>query len=221
MKKLLMSIVAVLFAANSFAQYSSGGFSLNESTVYYGARIGMTASSISGDDFYVSGGKVGLTLGAVLGLRLSEATPIFLESGLYYTERGAQKNSKNKASLTYFELPILLKYGIQVSNDIAVLPYLGPYFSFGFAGKTKFEGPVPSLQGEKDDAGLPFVGPYNDGSYADYFNHLDMGIKLGCGFEYKMIYVELGYQIGLANIAKAEDASLHGNAFFANLGVNF
>jgi hypothetical protein len=34
MKKFLVAIVAVLFAAPSFAQYSSGGFSLSESTVY-------------------------------------------------------------------------------------------------------------------------------------------------------------------------------------------
>ena len=41
MKKFLLSIVAVLFAANSFAQFTSGGFSLSESSVYYGARIGL------------------------------------------------------------------------------------------------------------------------------------------------------------------------------------
>lgn len=210
MKKFLMSIVAVCFAANSFAQFSSGGFSLSESTMYYGARIGLTVASITGDDFIVDGSKTGLTLGGVLGARLSDSTPIFLESGLYYTERGASKNNNIKASLTYLELPILIKYGIQVSDQIAVLPYLGPYFSFGIAGKTKYS---------YDIAGTTFE--YSESSYEDNFNHLDMGIKLGCGFEYQMLYLEAGYQIGLANIAKADNATLHGNAFFVNLGVNF
>ena len=49
MKKFLVAIVAVLFAAPSFAQYSSGGFTLSESTVYYGARVGLNVSTLTGD----------------------------------------------------------------------------------------------------------------------------------------------------------------------------
>jgi hypothetical protein len=36
-----------------------------------------------------------------------------------------------------------------------------------------------------------------------------------------MLYLELGYQIGVANIAKNDDLTRHGNAFFINFGVNF
>ena len=49
MKKFLMAIVAVLFAAPSFAQMGSGGFTLSESTVYYGIRMGLNVSTITGD----------------------------------------------------------------------------------------------------------------------------------------------------------------------------
>ena len=89
MKKFLVAIVAVLFAAPSFAQYSSGGFSLSESTVYYGARVGLNVGWISGDvDGY--GAKAGMNIGGVLGLRVSDATPVFLESGLYFAMQGAK-----------------------------------------------------------------------------------------------------------------------------------
>lgn len=212
MKKILVAIMAVLFAAPSFAQYSSGGFSLSESTVYYGVRLGVNFSGISGDyygsDVLDMGTKVGMNLGAVVGLRLSDVTPIFLESGLYYSERGAKKD-KNKIGLTYLEVPVLIKYGTQINNDIALLPYIGPYFSYGFAGNFKVK-----------DKDLDI----SRGSY-HYFNHGDMGFKIGCGAEYNKLYLELGYQFGVANIAKDkdkyDDTEANNHALYLNVGVNF
>ena len=208
MKKILLSLFTVLFAAPSFAQYSSGGFSLSESSVYYGLRLGVNFAGISGD--YVDlDTKTGMNLAGVVGLRLSDTTPVFLESGLYYTERGAKKD-KAKIGLTYFEVPLLIKYGIQASDDIAVLPYIGPYFSYGIAGKYKI--PADLNGGEA----------YNRSSYKR-FSHWDMGFKIGCGAEYNKLYLEAGYQFGVANIAKENEHDLdaHGHALYLNLGVNF
>lgn len=194
----------------AFAQYSSGGFSLSESTVYYGLRLGMNISTLTGDlNSDYKGSRVGLNFGGVIGLRLSDATPIFLESGLAYSGLGSKKK-KNSVSLNYLELPILIKYGVQVSDDIAVLPFVGPAFRFGLGGKMKTEG----------------VGKVD--SFGDNrFKRFDMGIKLGCGAEYNKLYLEAGYQFGIMNIAKwkaangIDDASSHNGAFFVNLGVNF
>ena len=200
MKKFLVAIVAVLFAAPSFAQYSSGGFSLSESTVYYGARVGLNVGWISGDvDGY--GAKAGMNIGGVLGLRVSDATPVFLESGLYFAMQGA-KDGKNEINLNYLEIPLLIKYGVQVTDDIALLPYLGPTFGLGVAGKIK---------------------PGSTGSFSSdgHYNRPDVGIKFGCGAEYNMLYLETGYQFGMANILDSDNLTAHGNAFFINFGVNF
>ncbi|MBQ7511023.1 MAG: PorT family protein [Prevotella sp.] len=201
MKKILVAIVAVLFAAPSFAQFGSGGFSLTESTMYYGVRLGLNVASLSGDISSDWGAKAGFNFGGVVGMRLSDATPIFLESGLYYTERGA-KDGDAKIGLTYLEIPLLIKYGIQATDDIAVLPYIGPAVGLGIAGKIK-PGSVSSFG--------------SDGG----FNRPDVGIKLGCGAEYNHLYLEAGYQFGMANIADSDDDTVHGNAFFVNFGVNF
>lgn len=212
MKKFLVAIMAVLMAAPSVAQTGSGGFTFSESSVYYGLRLGVNFAGIGGDygDHIDLGTKTGMNLGAVVGLRLSETTPVFLESGLYYTERGAKKD-KAKVGLTYFEVPLLIKYGIQATDDIAVLPYVGPYFSYGIAGKFK----NPS---EIDENG----NGYNRSSYKR-FKHWDMGFKVGCGAEYNKLYAELGYQFGVANIAKENPADLDasGHALYFNIGVNF
>lgn len=208
MKKILVAILGVLFAAPSFAQYSSGGFSLSESSVYYGIRLGMNMATLTGDAPDL-GTKIGLNFGGTVGLRLSDTTPIFLESGLYYTGSGASKD-KTTISLNYLEVPILIKYGVQVSDDIALLPFVGPTFRYGlFGGKWKTSG-----AGKTDSFG--------DGK----FKRADMGIKLGCGAEYNKLYLELGYQFGITNIAdwallNGDDASAHNGALFINLGVNF
>ena len=208
MKKILLSILAVLFAAPSFAQYSSGGFSLSESSLYYGVRLGMNVANITGDAPDLNS-KIGLNLGGTVGLRLSDTTPIFLESGLYFTGCGASKD-KTSITLNYLELPILIKYGVQVSDDIALLPFIGPTFRYGlFGGKWKTSG-----EGKTDSFG------------DNKFKRADMGIKIGCGAEYNKLYLEAGYQFGITNIAdwqlaNGDDASAHNGALFVNLGVNF
>lgn len=210
MKKFLVAIVAVLFAAPSFAQYSSGGFTLSESTVYYGMRLGLNVSNLTGDTEGFSGAKAGLNLAGVIGIRVSESTPIFLESGIYFTQKGCSKEKNNYVNLSYLEIPILLKYGIQVSDDIAVLPFVGPTFSYGIGGKMK------------GGDGTEKESSFGSGKY----NRGDVGIKIGCGAEYNKLYLEAGYQFGIANIAdwkdlKNNDASVHNGALFINLGVNF
>ena len=220
MKKVLVAIMAMFCSMSSFAQYSSGGFSLDEENIYWGVRFGMTAASLSGDLDVSS--KVGMTLAGIVGLRPSDNTPVFIESGLYYTERGGKKGgpyigsragngSVSRVGYNILEIPLTIKYGLKVSDEIAVLPFFGPYFSYAISGKTKQEG----------EGGYESEGTFDEKkAYHGGLNRASMGLKLGVGAEYNKIYVELGYQFGITNIAKREDFSGRSNAFFANIGVN-
>ena len=181
MKKIFTAIVAMVLAAPAFAQFSSGGFELDKQNLYYGVRLGLTVADLSGDA--ETDAKVGMTLGGVVGLRVSQSTPLFLESGLYYTERGAKD-----VGYSNLEIPLLIKYGIKATDDIAILPFVGPYFARACWGKTK----QPKLDGTGSEKA-----------------------------EYNKLYVELGYQFGVSNIAKNDDLTIRSNAFFANFGVNF
>ena len=198
MKKFLVSIVAALMAAPAFAQYSSGGFELDKESMYYGVRFGGTLASVSGD--YSVGSKIGMTLAGVIGLRVSSSTPVFLESGLYYTQRGAKEDDLT-VTHNNLEIPIVVKYGIQAGDHIAVLPFIGPYFAYAVSSDWKYKG-------EKVNTNFR---P----------NRNNMGFKLGCGVEYNKLYAELGYQFAVTNFIDDDDYSAHNNAFFLNLGVNF
>ena len=222
MKKVLVAIMAMFCSMSSFAQYSSGGFSLVEENIYWGVRFGMTAASLSGD--LDASSKVGMTLAGVVGLRPSDNTPVFIESGLYYTERGGKNGSYDVAkrapagSVTrvgynLLEIPLTIKYGLKVSDQIAVLPFFGPYFSYAISGKTK-----QTVKGVTESES---VGTFDEKKACHGgLNRASMGLKLGVGAEYNKIYVEVGYQFGITNIAKEENFSGRSNAFIANIGVN-
>ena len=195
----------MMLAVPSFAQFASGGFSLDKNSVYYGARMGLNLASMSGDGTDANSMKAGLNLGGVVGLRVSPSSPVFLESGFYYTQRGG-KDGDTKMTIKYLEIPLILKYGIKATDDIAVLPFIGPYFALGIAGKTEYSG---------------IDGKEKESTYDHLLNRNDMGFKLGCGAEYNMIYVEVAYQFGLHNIADNDNLSIHANQLSINLGVNF
>ncbi len=199
MKKFFISLVIALVSVPSFAQFSSGGFDLSKENLYYGVRFGGTSASVSGD---VSvGAKIGMTLAGIIGLHLSETTPVFLESGLYYTQRGA-KEGDIEITHNNLEIPILVKYGFQVSDNIAVLPFIGPYFAYAVSSDYEYKG-----AGSDEHSFRP--------------NRNNMGFKFGCGAEYNKIYLELGYQFGVTNFADKDGVTAHNNALFLNFGVNF
>ncbi len=186
-------------AAPSFAQFTSGGFSFDEEHVYWGVRFGINFSRIGGD-IKSDKRRNGMNLGGVVGLRVTDGAPVFLESGLYYSQRGAKTLKKPEGAdpdgnfeghLNYLEIPVLVKYGITTENNIAFLPFLGPYFGYAFSADSK------------------------------YLKRPDMGFKLGCGLEWNNLYAEAFYQFGVVNIADVKNASSHGKNFGINVGINF
>ena len=213
MKKVFAVIAALVLAVPSFAQYSSGGFDLDKENLYYGVRIGMTGATLSGDAAEVKdlGSKVGLTLAGIIGLHISKTAPVFLESGLYYTERGAKKD-KFSVSYNNLEIPVLVKYGIKATDEIALLPFIGPVFSYAISGKYKYSDGGTSVE----------VGAFDEKKWpnGNALKRANMGFKLGCGAEYNNLYLEAGYQFGITDISKGDDG-IHSNAFFLNFGVNF
>lgn len=201
MKKFFAMIAMVVLSAPSFAQYSSGGFTLDEENLYYGVRIGLNVATLGGDADM--GSKVGMNLAGIIGLRVSNSAPVFLESGLYYSEKGGKEDNVT-VSYNNLEIPILVKYGFKASDNIAVLPFLGPTFGYAIKSKTSIKGGAGEFSGDLLKMRRP-----------------NMGFKLGVGAEYDNIYLELGYQFGITNITKLDDATVRANNFFVNFGVNF
>ncbi len=194
-------------APASRIDYDHSLFGLED--VYIGFRIGPSFTTINSDDkTFDCGTKTGLNFGIAAGFGLSDKLPIFLETGLYYNEKGGKTEENHapvKYRLNYLELPIAFKYQYVIDEDLSVQPFLGIYLATGISGKIKNYNTKESFSS------------YRKG----YFNRFDSGMKVGCGIQYDMIYAELNFDLGLANIRDDEFDSAHNSALTINVGVNF
>lgn len=230
MKKMIIFALMALCTLPSMAQYrnaynrpaprNTGSYrssyghnsrsSRSDYDMYYGLRIGVDVSSVSSESTYLDTNSSisGLNLGAYVGFGLNPGTPLYLEVGMEYKEKGGKStynNQKFTYGLNYLEMPIVLKYGIDVDDDFTIQPYLGGYLACGIGGKVK------NYQAHEA------TSSYDD----DYFQRFDGGLRFGCGFQYDVVYAEIGYDLGLANIGHSDFDTTKNRCFFANVGVNF
>ena len=178
--------------------------------IYYVLRIGPSFSTVNSDDKALDGGssQTGLNVGLVAGLPLTNQAPLFLEAGFFYTEKGGKSTYLGKKmtyDLNYLEVPLTVKYAIGVDGHFSIQPFLGGYVACGVGGKVKNYGDrVVSSSFSKD-----------------LFQRFDGGLRMGCGLAYDMFYVDLSYDLGLANICHDEFDTSHNRCLTLNIGVNF
>ncbi len=221
MKRVMIFMLSLALTVPALAQYGrpqyynrvnphSNYHHRNANDVYYGLRLGAAFATVNSDDKYLDGGsmKTGLDVGAVVGIQLGYRSPVYFETGLHYIEKGGEGKCdgvKFTYGLDYLEMPLLVKYMIDVDGRFSVQPFVGGYLAVGVGGKIKDFG--------------------NRQAYSSFdkegFSRFDGGIRLGCGVQYDFLYAELGYDIGLANISKDYFDTSHTGALFATIGVNF
>lgn len=181
-----------------------------EFSIYYGLRLGLSVATVNSDEKALDGGggQAGLVLGGVMGFQLSPASPVYLEAGLFYTEKGGKGNSdktKYTYDMNYLEMPVVVKYKIETIFDFSVSPFFGGYLAYGISGKMK-----------------DLYERQSSSSFAsDRFRRFDAGLRLGCGIEYKALYAEMAYDWGLYNVCHDDFDKSHTGCFYLSAGVNF
>lgn len=226
-KTLISSLLCLSLAVPATAQGSYGyrrpalqSSYTQDHEVYYGLRLGLALARVGSDDPQLDGGSLqgGLNVGGIIGFQLSPTAPVYLESGLLYSQKGGKgylnnssattsytKGKKFTFDLNYLEVPIVAKYLIDLEDDITVQPFFGGYLAIGVAGNMKD-------YGEREERSA-----FSD----DYFKRFDGGIRLGCGVQYQVMYAEMAYDWGLANIGHDAFGSSHTGCLSLNVGVNF
>ena len=193
----------------------NGGYNnrtLDGNEIYYGLRLGLgfgIVNNSEADEYDGPSNRTGLNIGAVVGFQLSPSAPVYLESGLFYTEKGGRNNTvpskKVDYNLNYLELPILVKYCVDIDGEFSLQPFAGGYLAYGVGGKIK----------RHTDRTIESSFSRNQ------FKRFDGGLRFGCGIEYQMLYADLAYELGLANIGRDEFEKTHNSCFYLNIGVNF
>lgn len=216
MKRIITFIMVIAFTIPSFAQFetnrSRSRYNRDDTERYYGLRLGMNVACTSSETTHFdTNPRTGLVIGGVYGIQLTRNAPLWLELGLMYSEKGGKthveanngENQKVTYRLGYLQLPVVVKYNINLDDDLYLQPFLGGYLSLGVSGKTKN---YATRESE---------------SVFDHMNRFDGGLRAGCGLEYKMMYIEAGYDLGLANITKDDFDATKTRCLFINLGINF
>lgn len=179
---------------------------------YVGFRLGPAFTTVNSDDKYLDGSsvKTGLNVGVAAGFALMPRGPLYLESGLYYTEKGGKGNvggDKFTYNLDYLEMPVVMKYMIDIDRYCSIQPFLGGYFACGVGGKIKDFGERAAYNSFSDN-------PYS-------FKRIDAGLRTGCGIQCDMFYAEISYDLGLANICNDDFDTSKNGALMLTLGLNF
>lgn len=222
-RTMMISMLAVLTVLPSMAQYVRRPYSRPATPYqrsyhselshrpsaydsYFGLRVGLSVSSINADDRYLdaSSPKAGLNVGFVAGIQMAPATPLYLESGLSYVEKGGKGNNSTY-NMDYIEVPFLVKYQHNFDRLTSLQPFAGVYCAAGIGGRIKEKDQRKSYSSFSDEA----------------FKRFDAGLRIGCGIQFDHLYAELSYDIGLANVSHDDYNTAHTGCFLANVGVNF
>ena len=180
---------------------------------YVGFRIGPSFTTVNSDNKYLDGSssKTGLNVGFAAGFALSDQVPLYLESGLYYTEKGGKNTKKGfdfQYNLNYLEVPFVLKYIYNINKTFSIQPFFGGYIAGGVGGKIKdfdYREAYNSFD-DNDDAA---------------FKRFDGGLRMGVGLGIDMFYMDLTYDLGLSNIGHDYFDETKNSALMLNFGVNF
>lgn len=218
MKKTLLSIVCAGAALSMCAQNASdGAWSSSGSNKAYN-RIGISYDmehfgpnkNMKDDMDGFSANGVGINY--IHGFALSQSIPLYLETGinfnfLFHCEKGDKEDvgsywmqEKQKFQDINLQVPVNISYRFNVGDDMYINPYLGINFKLHMATRTKW-----TIDHNIPDNILSAANIKSDdleGDWESYFseddmgedntaNRFQMGWQIGCGFQYKPLYIGL------------------------------
>lgn len=171
-----------------------------QSPVSFGLKGGLNISNLHGSDIEYEA-KTGVMVGAVLDLSLP-ALPMGIESGVYYTQKGAEINN-DAINLDYIEVPVLAK--VQLGPPGPIKPHLvvGPYLGFNMNAE--------------NDAG---------DDLSDSFKSNEFGGIAGVGLDFNMGVAKLNtqarYSYGFTSVYEDDSIDSDRNAVFTiAVGIMF
>lgn len=204
MKKLLLIFVGTILVAG-------GAAAQDYQKHIFGVRAGLNISNISVDGVSPQS-KAGFHVGGVYQRLLTEAYPLYLETGLYLTQKGARvSDGIAKFRPMYLQVPVMVNWKFDVGHDIVLVPAAGLYYALGICGKVR----VTDMDYDETEKGDIF-------GEEGIFKRSDLGIRVGGSIDWKRYSFGLGYEFGLLNVGKdTGDMSVRNGCFTLTVGYRF
>lgn len=186
MKKLKSLLVVALVGMVSFVGAQTPSLSV---------KGGLNMSNFYGDDLSDKSMRAGFHAG--IGADFDFAPNMAIQSGLFFTSKGAKYtadvlDTELNVNANFIQLPLHFAYKIDVMPGTRVVLHAGPYLAYGVGGKAKV-----NIAGEDRLENDTFDSDFG-------LKKFDSGLGLGVGAEFGMLLVDIGWDMGLVNLSRAE-----------------
>lgn len=186
MKKLKSLLVVALVGMVSFVGAQTPSLSV---------KGGLNMSNFYGDDLSDKSMRAGFHAG--IGADFDFAPNMAIQSGLFFTSKGAKYtadvlDTELNVNANFIQLPLHFAYKIDVMPGTRVVLHAGPYLAYGVGGKAKV-----NIAGEDRLENDTFDSDFG-------LKKFDSGLGLGVGAEFGVLLVDIGWDMGLVNLSRAE-----------------
>lgn len=181
-----------------------------------GVKGGVNMSNFYGDELDDQNVKIGFHIGLAADYEIAYNSAI--QTGLFFTTKGAKYSESigdASADFTvnpmYLQLPVHYAYKLDVTPGTRIVFHAGPYVAYGIGGKSKLSGSLGDWDG----------GTEWDVFGDDGFKRFDAGLGLGVGAEFGPILLDLGWDMGLVNIADSNSGDIKNQNAYLSVGYKF
>ena len=195
MKKIKLSLVIALLGMVSLVSAQSASLNI---------KGGLNMSNFYGKNLSDKNINPGFHIG--VGADLEFITDVSIQTGLYFSSKGAKYTAnipvgvgqvKYEVTSNYIQLPIHLAYKIDIKPGARMFLHAGPYIAYGVGGKR-------TIQTVYEDNPDGTLGEQEINTFDKDFGYkpFDVGVGIGVGIEFDLFLIDLGWDMGLKNIAR-------------------
>ena len=181
-----------------------------------GIKGGLNMSNMVGDEINDNNMKLGFHVGLAVDYNFTPSMAI--QTGLFFTTKGMKSEGSflgitgsSTTNLMYLQLPVHFAYKQEVTPETRIIFHAGPYVAYGVAGKITAE--VEGLKVADSDK------VFGDG--VTQLKPFDAGLGLGVGAEFGRFLVDIGWDMGLVNLANTDNAQIRNQIAYFSVGFKF
>jgi len=214
MKKIIsiFAVAAFLFSANAKAQL------VNDTEGYQRIEASFAVQKfITENDNHSEEDKTkGFELGFIKGISLTNRIPLFLELGGQLTwthSKDEVDNVDNKVTFMNIAIPVNVAYKFAFANseNITIVPFVGPNFKFNVIGKEKW-----------GDEKVSYLSKDDMGGKDNRANIFQVGLNLGVGVNIaQRLYVGYRFQPDFTKYIEIGSIENKTRTNYLTLGINF
>lgn len=209
---LACSTMASAQFANSGSNSTIGTTTNSTAETWSGLRVSYKPITMEIDDEEED--MTGFSIDYVFSFKLSETTPLFLETGIGYQYASWDESYDDESMeimLHSLNAPLNIGYKHQFNNDISIMPFAGINLRGNLVGSMVHE-LGDYYDNEEEEADL-----FDDDDMEDPWKRFQLGWQIGIGLNFNKFYAGISYGGDFSEIA--EDTKLKNTSL--TIGFNF